>query len=160
MNTPEPEEVIEAKAVALLAAALATAGTTIPVQGALAPVLDGAVKQSSDSFVSVLVDQSSQLADIRRSPAAWTLRVAVHISMADDPAGTLFSTICRAVRACLSSAFGDGCYLLSDASAGFRCDALVLDNTETPLDFGNEEEAFVKIYNATVTGRYTPPKES
>lgn len=155
---PEVEEIIEARAIALVEASLNEAGVNISVQGALSPVLAGEVRDSGNTYVSVLVDQQSQLADIKRSPAAWDMRIAVHIAMSDDPAGMMFVSACRAVRAAIAGTLGDACSAMSDAAAGFRCNAVELERTETPLDFGNEDEAFIKIYHASVAGRYTPQK--
>lgn len=145
---PEPEELIEAALVALLAS-----GCTTPVHGALTPCTPGRVKElTEDTFISVEVDQTQQILDFMgaRVPLAFQARVAVHYAVADDPDGALFRDECRRARAVLSSLLGDGCQGLSSSS--FACDAFMIDATSTSFE-GGDNPAMTKTYTATVRGR-------
>ena len=151
----EPEEVIEAKIVALLAAAL----TDVDVIGALSPVPEGEQKLSPDTYVSVFADVASQDLDWIGPgvPCTYTVRVVVHYANADDRTGAGFRDSCRAVRAALVPLLGDGCAALD--GDGFSCDAFTLGSTNTSQDFAADSGGMVKTYNATVNGRYNPQRE-
>ena len=150
----EPEEIIEAQLVALLAAEI----TAVDILGALTPAQEGERKLSDDTYVAVYVDQAGQryYGDDTVVPCDYAARVTVHVAFADDKSGALFRSICRAVRAVLESARMAHCTAL--AADGFKCDAFKLDNTQTEPDSSAENGGMAKTYSATVTGRYTPPQ--
>lgn len=152
----EPEEVIEAKLVALLAAAL----PDVDVIGALSPVPEGDQKLSPDTYVAVFADLASQDLDWTGPgvPCTYSVRVVVHYAEADDRSGAGFRDSCRAVRAALAPLLGDGCAALD--GDGFRCDAFTLGSTSTSQDFAADSGGMVKTYNAAVAGRYIPPTET
>ena len=152
----EPEEVIEAKVVALLAAAL----QDVDVIGALSPVPEGEQKLSPDTYVSVFADIASQDLDWKGPgvPCTYSVRIVVHYANADDKSGAGFRDSCRAVRAALATLLGDGCAALD--GDGFSCDAFILDGTTTALEALGDSEGMNKTYNATVTGRYNPTTET
>ena len=151
----EPEEVIEAKLVALLAAAL----PDVDVIGALSPVPEGEQKLSPDTYVSVFADVASQGIDWTGPgvPCSYSVRVVVHYANADDKSGAGFRDSCRAVRSAISPLLGDGCAALD--GDGFSCDAFTLDSTNTSQDFAADSGGMVKTYNATVNGRFNPQQE-
>ena len=151
----EPEEIIEAKLVALLAAAL----PDVDVIGALSPVPEGEQKFSPDTYVSVFADVASQDLDWKGPgvPCTYAVRVVVHYANADDKSGAGFRDSCRAVRAALAPFLGDGCAALD--GDGFSCDAFMLDSTNTSQDFAADFGGMVKTYNATVNGRFNPQQE-
>ena len=151
----EPEEIIEAKLVALLAAAL----PDVDVIGALSPVPEGEQKLSPDTYVSVFADIASQGIDWTGpgTPFAYSVRIVVHYANADDKSGAGFRDSCRAVRAALAPLLGDGCAALD--GDGFSCDAFTLDSTNTSQDFAADSGGMVKTYNATVNGRFNPQQE-
>jgi len=146
----EPEEIIEAKIVALLADAL----PSVDVIGALSPVSDGEQKLSPDTYVAVFADVASQDLDWRGPgvPFTYSVRVAVHYANADSACGAGFRDACRAVRSTLVMLLGDGCSALD--GDGFECDGFTLDSTNTSQDFAAENGGMTKTYNATVTGRH------
>ena len=152
----EPEEIVEAKIVALLAAA----GVGIDVIGALAPAPGHTEKKSPDTYISVFVDMSSQDMDWRGPgvPCTYSVRIGVHVSNADDKNGAMFRNVCRAVRGALAALTGDGCGTLG--GDGFRCNAFVLGETQTALESFADSFGMAKTYNATVRGRYIPPTET
>lgn len=147
----EPEEIIESKLVALVAAAL----PSVDVIGALSPVPEGVQKNSPDTYVSVFADIASQDIDAQGGgvPFSYSIRVTVHYANADDATGTGFRNACRAVRSALAALLGDGCAALD--GDGFSCDAFVLNSTSTALDSTAESGGMAKTYNATVNGRFT-----
>lgn len=151
----EPEEVIEAKLVALLAAAL----LDVDVIGALSPVPEGVQKLSPDTYVSVFADVASQDLDWKGPgvPCTYSVRVVVHYANADDKSGAGFRDSCRAVRSAISPLLGDGCAALD--GDGFNCDAFTLDSTNTSQDFAADSGGMVKTYNATINGRFNPQQE-
>lgn len=151
----EPEEIIEAKLVAILAAAL----PDVDVSGALSSVPDGEQKLSSDTYVFVFADVASQDLDWKGPgiPCTYSVRVVVHYADADDKSGAGFRDSCRAVRAALVPLLGDGCAALD--GDGFSCDAFTLDSTNTLHDFAADSGGMVKTYNATVNGRFNPQQE-
>ena len=151
----EPEEIIEAKLVALLAAAL----PDVDVIGALSPVPEGEQKLSPDTYVSVFADIASQGIDWTGPgvPCSYSVRVVVHYANADDKSGAGFRDSCRAVRSANSPLLGDGCAALD--GDGFSCDAFTLDSTNTSQDFAADSGGMVKTYNATVNGRFNPQQE-
>ena len=151
----EPEEVIEAKLVALLAAAL----PDVDVIGGLSPVPEGEQKLSPDTYVSVFADIASQGIDWTGPgvPCSYSVRVVVHYANADDKSGAGFRDSCRAVRSAISPLLGDGCAALD--GDGFSCDAFTLDSTNTSQDFAADSGGMVKTYNATVNGRFNPQQE-
>ena len=145
---PEPEEIIEARLVELLKAAL----PGWSVAGALAVASEGEMKELPDTRVTVAVDIASQDLDWRGPgvPCTYAARVVVRVANADDPSGRIFRDACRAVRAALASLLGDRCAML-DAD-GFKCDSFVFSSTSTvPGDTGAE-----KTYNAAAAGRHNP----
>jgi hypothetical protein len=152
----EPEEIIESKLVALLAAS----GAGIDVLGALAPAPSHTEKKSPDTYISVFVDQSSQDMDWEGPgvPCTYSARVGVHVSNADDKTGALFRDACRAVRGALAALTGDDCKTLGDD--GFHCDSFVLGETQTALESFADSFGMAKTYNATVKGRFTPQTET
>lgn len=146
----EPEEVVEARLVARLSAAL----PSLDIIGALSPFGAGDVKQSSDTYVSVFCDVSSQDGDWigRGMPRSYSARVTVHFSDADDANGAGFRDACRAVRGSLDPMLGDGCTALS--GDGFRCDAFAIDSTETSIDPDATSGGMAKTYQLTIKGRF------
>ena len=152
----EPEEILEDR----MAAALAAAVPAMDVVGALAPAPDGEQKLSPDSYISVFADVASQDLDWESPavPCTYSVRIGVHVATADDKTGTLFRDTCRAVRDVIRAFSGDNCHTLD--TDGFKCDSLVLDTTETQQDLASETGGMAKIYNATVAGRYIPPTET
>ena len=147
----EPEEVIEARIVALLA----EAAPEIDVIGALTPVPEGEQKNSPDTYISVFADVASQDLDYRGGgvPFTCSIRVTVHYSTADDATGAGFRDACRSVRSALAALMGDGCSALD--GGGFSCDAFTLGSTSTAVDADAELGGMAKTYNATVNGRFT-----
>lgn len=147
----EPEEVIEARLVARIAAAV----PSMDVIGALAPVPDGEQKLSPDTYAAVFVDLAGQPHDFvgPNLPLEFSVRVAVHYARADDPTGAEFRDACRAVRAALLPLLGDGCAALG--GDGFSCDAFVLESTTTAQDADADEGGMAKTYTASVRGRFT-----
>ena len=152
----EPEEILETKIVADIAAA----NTGVDVLGALSPAPTGEQKLSPDSYISVFADVASQLIDWSgpNLPRTFSVRVTVHVAEADDKTHTLFRDTCRAVRGVLISYLGDGCASLT--ADGFSVDGFILDTTETSLDASSDTGGMAKSYNATVTARYNPPVEA
>lgn len=147
----EPEEVIEARLIARIAAAV----PSMDVIGALAPVPDGEQKLSPDTYAAVFVDLSGQPHDFigPNLPLEFSARVVVHYARADDPTGVEFRNVCRAVRAALLPFLGDGCAALD--GGGFACDAFVLESTTTEPDAAADEGGMVKTYTASIRGRFT-----
>ena len=145
----EPEEIIEARMIAFLSAAL----PDVDVIGALSPVPEGEQKKSPDTYVSVFADVASQDLDWRGAhvPFSFSVRVVVHYANADDATGAGFRDACRAVRAAVSPLLGDGCAELSDD--GFNCDEFMLSSTQTAMDTDRETGGMAKTYNFTITGR-------
>lgn len=146
----EPEEIVEARIVALLSAAL----PSVQVVGALTPVADDP-RRSDDTFVSVFVDLAEQSLDFigPNVPLALSVRATVHFADADDPTGAGFRDACRAFRSALLPLLGDGCGALG--GDGFLCDAFVLNSTSTAFDADAELGGMAKTYSATVSGRFT-----
>ena len=144
----EPEEIIEARMIAFLSAAL----PDVDVIGALSPVPEGEQKLSADTYISVFVDVSGQDLDWRGPgvPFTFSARITVHYANADDATGAGFRDTCRAVRAALASLMGDGCAALS--TAAFRCDAFLLDSTQTAMDADAETGGMAKTYTFTISG--------
>lgn len=151
----EPEEIIEARLVERIAAAV----PYMDVLGALAPVPDGEQKLSPDTYAAVFVDLSGQPYDFTgpNLPLEFSVRVAVHYARADDPTGGAFRDACRAVRAALVPLSGDGCAALD--GDGFSCDAFALESTTTEPDADAEAGGMAKTYTASVRGRFTTKKE-
>lgn len=146
--TAEPEELIEAALVEILAA-----HCTVAVEGALTPANEGSVRTiNDDSLVSVVVDQQSQDLDFRgnRVPHTYRAHVSIRYSMADDPNAAKFRDECRRVRAALLSLTGDYCKNLG--AAGFACDEFMIDSTSTTFE-GGDNPCNIKTYSATVKGR-------
>ena len=145
----EPEEIIEAKLIAVLSAAL----PDVDVIGALSPVPEGEQKQSADTYVSVFADVASQDLDWRgpNVPFTFSVRVTVHYANADDATGTGFRDTCRSVRTALIALSGDGCAALS--GDGFNCDEFLLNSTSTAMDSDAENGGMAKTYNFTISGR-------
>ena len=133
----EPEEILETKIVADIAAA----NTGVDVLGALSPVPDGEQKLSPDSYISVFADVASQLLDWSgpNLPRTFSVRVTVHVADADDKDHTLFRDACRAVRGVLKTYLGDGCDSLS--ADGLSVDGFILDSTATSLRPSAERES-------------------
>ena len=147
----EPEEIIEARIVALLAAAL----PNVDVLGALSPWPEGEQKNSPDTYISVFADVASQELDWHGGgiPFTYSVRVTVHYANADDATGEGFRDTCRAVRSALAELLGDGC---SDLDGnGFFCDAFIFNSTYTSSDSNAENGGMSKTYNATISGRFT-----
>ena len=146
----EPEEIVEARLIALVAAAL----PGVKVVGALSPV-DVAERTVADTSVSIFVDLAEQSLDFTgpNLPIALSARASVHFANADDASGAGFRDTCRAVRAALLPLLGDGCAAL-DAD-GFECDAFTLDATSTTFDADSDVGGMAKTYTATVKGRHT-----
>lgn len=147
----EPEEIIEARIVALLASAV----PHLDVLGVLSPALEGEQKKSSDTYVSVFVDLASQNLDWcgPNVPCGYSVRVTVYVANADDVSGTKMRDTCRAVRAVLDALKGDRCEALS--GDGFSCDSFMLNSTQTDLDQNADGGGMGKTYIAAVTGRIT-----
>ena len=147
----EPEEIIEAKLVALLAAAL----PDVDVIGALSPVPEGEQKLSPDTYVSVFVDQSGQpyWGNEAVVPFEFTARVNVRFANADDKTGAGFRDACRAVRAVLDALRQTHCTAFTDA--GFICDALRVESTSTVPLLSGDNGGMSKTYNVSLTGRPT-----
>lgn len=147
----EPEEIVEARIVALIAASM----PHVQVVGALAPVDEGQ-KHSDDTSVSVFVDLAEQTIDFigPNVPLVLSVRATVHFANADEATGAGFRDACRALRAALLPLLGDGCAALD--GDGFSCDAFVLNSTATSFDADAEPGGMAKTYTATVNGRYTP----
>ncbi len=150
----EPEEIVEARIVALLAAAL----PSVQVVGALTPVA-GNPKTAGDTSVSVFVDLAEQPLDLTgpNVPLVLSVRATVHFADADEATGAGFRDACRAVRAALLPLLGDGCAALD--GNGWSCDAFVLGSTSTSFDAGADLGGMAKTYNATVSGRYTEKEQ-
>lgn len=152
----EPEEIVEARVVALIAAAL----PSMQVVGALAPVAEGP-KRADDTSVSVFVDLAGQSLDFTgpNVPLVLSVRATVRFANADEATGAGFRDACRALRAALLPLLGDGCAALD--GDGFSCDAFVLNSTETSFDADADAElgGMAKTYTATVNGRYTPKEQ-
>jgi len=143
--TAEPEETIEVALCGILANSC-----TIPVEGALTPATEGTVKRlSSDTFVSVMVDLSSQDLD-QRVPATFitlTANVSVHYALADDADGSSYRDELRKVRAALVSLTGDGCSALTTEAVAV--DGFVINSTSTSFEAG-DDPVNTKTYTATV----------
>lgn len=152
----EPEETIEANAVALLVAAT----PDFDVVGALQPAPDGTEKLAPLSRIGVTADVASQDLDWigPGCPCTYTLNVAVQVAFADDKTGSRFRDTCRKVRGVLTSLTGDGCAALS--GDGFYCDEFLLNSTVTADTAVGEGESNTKSYTATVKGRFIPPTNS
>ena len=146
----EPEEIVEARVVALLSGAL----PGWAVIGALAPAADGGAKRIPDTCVLVTADMSSQLLDWCGPgvPCDYTVRAEVRCSEADDETGVIFRDTCRAVRAALETILGDGCSRLD--GDGFECDSFRLAPTSTKEARSDDDSGKRKTYSASVTGRY------
>lgn len=155
-TAPEPEEIVEARLVARVAAAV----PHMDVLGALAPAPDGAQKLSPDTYAAVFADLTSQPLDLAgpNVPLEFSARVVVHYARADDPTGAAFRDACRAVRAALLPLLGDGCAALD--GDGFACDAFLFTATETAQDTEPEEGGMMKTYTASVCGRFTAKENS
>lgn len=148
----EPEEIIEASIVALVAA-----NVSIPVVGMLAPSADGTEKTVPDTSISVVADVSGQSFDSRVAnvPFSFSVRITVRASSADDATGSTFRTACRGVRGAIDAILGDGCTAVS--ADGFTCDGVILENTTTGINANAEKDGWYKIYPLAVTGRYSEP---
>lgn len=149
----EPEEIIEAKVAALLAAA----NPGFEVVGALAPSPDGVEKFAPLSHIGVVADLSSQDQDWQGYgvPCTYQVRVAVRVAFADDKTGRRFRAACRAVRAALLAITGDACSALD--GDGFACDEFIFNTTVTALESLGDGDGMNKTYIATIHGRFTPP---
>ena len=145
----EPEEIIEARLIALIAAA----APHIDVIGALTPAPDDEQKLSPNTYIAVFADLAAPEIDWSGPglPCAWSARVVVHWANADDSAGVGFRDTCRAVRAVLDSYLGLNCTNFS--ANGFECDDFQLSSTSTTID----AEGCTKSYPITIKGRFTPP---
>lgn len=145
----EPEEIIEARLIALLAAA----APHIDVIGALTPAPADEQKLSPNTYIAVFADLAAPEIDWSGPglPCAWSARVVVHWANADDSAGVGFRDTCRAVRAVLDSYLGLNCKNFS--ANGFDCDDFQLSSTSTTID----ADGCVKSYPITIKGRFTPP---
>jgi len=148
----EPEEIIEASIVALVAA-----NSTIPVFGMLTPSADGTEKTAPDTSIDVAADVSAQSFDSRipNVPFTFSVRITVRAAGADDATGNTFRTACRGVRGTIAAILGDGCTAVS--ADGFTCDGVILENTTTGTDADAKNGGWYKIYSLSVTGRYTEP---
>ena len=146
----EPEEIVEARVVALIAAAM----PSVQVVGALSPVEEDQ-KIVEDTSVSVFVDLAEQSLDFRgpNVPLVLSVRATVHFANSDEATGAGFRDACRALRAALLPLLGDGCAALD--GDGFSCDAFILNSTATSFDADAELGGMAKTYTATVNGRYT-----
>ncbi len=152
----EPEEIIEARLVALASEAL----PGWDVIGTLAAVPEGELKELPDTRVTVAVDVASQELDWTGPgiPRTYSARVAVRCSDADDRTGKVFRDACRAMRAAMRQLLGDGCAAMD--GNGFACDSFVLGSTETQQDSSADSGGMRKTYTATVTGRFKPQQEN
>lgn len=150
----EPEEIVEARIVALLSAAL----PSVQVVGALTPVAENP-KTAGDTSVSVFVDLAEQPLDLTgpNVPLVLSVRATVHFANADEATGAGFRDLCRTVRSALLPLLGDGCAALD--GDGWSCDAFVLGSTSTSFDADAELGGMAKTYNATVSGRYTAKEQ-
>ena len=147
----EPEEIVEARLVELLAAA----NPNIAVVGMLAPSAAGTEKTVPDSRITVTVDLGGQTLDWKGpGPFDFNVMVTVRIYEADDPSGIIFRDTCRAVRGVLSSLLGDDCRGLD--GGGIECDSFMLGATSTVRETVDDSAVMVKITPATVKGRYNP----
>ena len=83
----EPEEIVEARVVALIAAAM----PSVQVVGALSPVEEDQ-KSVEDTSVSVFVDLAEQSLDFRgpNVPLVLSVRATVHFANADEATGAGF----------------------------------------------------------------------
>ena len=99
-DAPEPEEIVEGRIVANLAAAL----PGWKVVGKLSPSPEGEMREVPDTCVIVSADVASQNLDWLGPgvPCAYRARVEVRCSAADDRTGRMFRDACRTVRAALS----------------------------------------------------------
>lgn len=151
----EPEEIIEAKLLAILSVAVPELDTI----GALTPCEVGEMKLSEHSSISIFVDLASQNLDFEGpgTPCSYTVRIVVKVAFDDDKDGHLFLTATRRVRAALDALTGDNCAAIN--SDGFRCDSFMLSPTNTTIDAADGSGAMSKTYNATVAGRYIPPTQ-
>ena len=151
----EPEEIVEARVVALIAAAM----PSVQVVGALSPVEEDQ-KSVEDTSVSVFVDLAEQSLDFRgpNVPLVLSVRATVHFANADEATGAGFRDACRALRSALIPLLGDGCAALD--CDGFSCDAFVLNSTATSFDADAELGGMAKTYTATVKGRYTQKEQA
>lgn len=149
----EPEEIIEAQ----LVAAVSAQSPGIQVLGALSPVDEEMEKLSDNSSISVFADVASQSFDsnVPNVPFTFSARIAVRYANADDSSGSGFRSVCRAVRAAIAALLGDGCTALS--ADGFTCDGVILEGTSTAADTDSQNGGMIKVYNLSVTGRYTEP---
>lgn len=145
----EPEETIEAKLIAIIAAA----APAVDVIGALSAVPEGEQKLSADTYISVFVDIASQDLDWRgpNVPFTYSARVTVHYANADDATGAGFRDTCRAVRTAVTPLMGDGCSALS--VGGFACDEFMLASTQTAMDSDADTGGMAKTYTFTISGR-------
>lgn len=145
----EPEEIIEARLIALIAAA----APNIDVIGALTPAPTGEQKLSPNTYIAVFADLAAPEIDWSGPglPCAWSARVVVHWANADDSAGYGFRDACRTVRAVLDSYLGLNCVNFS--ANGFECDDFQLSSTSTTID----ADGCAKSYPITIKGRFTPP---
>ena len=152
----EPEDIIESK----LLAALSSALPDMHFIGGLSPVAEYEQKLSADTFVSVVVDLTSQDLDWQGpgEPRTWSVRVNVRFNASDDSSGNGFRDTCRAVRGVLAACLGDDCAALD--GDGFSCDGFTLDSTATDFMGDADSGTFAKTYNATVKGRFTPQQET
>ena len=151
----EPEEIIEALAMALIADEV----EDVDVLGALSPAQDGERKLSPDTYIAVFCDQGGQryYGDDTVIPCDYSLRVTVHVANADDKSGSLFRDVCRAVRGVLEYVRMNHCEALT--AEGFTCSAFRMDNTQTEPDSSADNGGIAKTYSATVTGLYDPPQD-
>ncbi|MBQ6140813.1 MAG: hypothetical protein IJI54_05950 [Kiritimatiellae bacterium] len=150
-TTPEPEEIVEARLVTALQAAL----PGFVVVGVLSPFPAGTVKETPDTYVSVVVDIADQNIDWKGpGPFTYSAGVTVHVADPDDPTGKTFRDMCRAVRAVLGGFLGDGCAALD--GDGFSCDSFMLGATQTRRESVDNYTETAKTYPATLVGRYTP----
>lgn len=151
-DAPEPEEIVERRIVANLAASL----PGWKVLGKLVPAPEGEMREVPDTCVIVSADVASQNMDWCGPgvPCTYRAKVEVRCSAADDRTGAMFRNVCRTVRAALQSLFGDRCAALD--GEGFECDSFVLGSTNTPTEDRGESAAETKTYTAAVVGRFNP----
>lgn len=151
----EPEEIIEARFAALIAAAV----PGVAVVGLLTPSEPGTEKTAPDTCISIAADVDEQSFDSRVAnvPYRFTVRITVRVAIADDASGILFRDTCRAVYGAIHGILGDGCSAVS--ADGFTCDGVTRDPTATNIDTSanNENSAWTKTYPLAVTGRYSEP---
>lgn len=151
----EPEEIIEARFAALIAAAV----PGVAVVGLLTPSEPGTEKTAPDTRISIAADVDEQSFDSRVAnvPYRFTVRITVRVALADDASGILFRDTCRAVYGAIHGILGDGCSAVS--ADGFTCDGVVREPTATTIDTSanNENSAWTKTYPLAVTGRYSEP---